>query len=246
VEAPPRHRRDSICITRRYFRNKLQDVYGDIGVGGWRNTFDGSFELPEECWRELCKLCERGSREQKSAGRKLLHALDGRSAETDDEGDTPSGFAAWRSFSFSSFSPRARKDTSTSIETTTTASEDDDKPRVEVDEALRRKREQAVLDALWKKKDQKEGTMWRKSSAVRKTSIALQFGVSRGLCDVLLALRGRGYPSEVVSEFGPKPGPRCRDSETRPLSLGEKRGTRRVDGVEGLMMLPDAVFMKIS
>ena len=163
----------------------------------------------------------------------MLHALDGRSAETDDEGDTPSGFAAWRSFSFSSFSPRARKDTSTSIETTTTASEDEDKPRVEVDEALRKKREQAVLDALWKKKDQKEGTMWRKSSAVRKTSIALQFGVSRGLCDVLLALRGRGYPSEVVSEFGPKPGPRCRDSETLPLSLGEKRGTRRVDGVEG-------------
>ena len=132
-------------------------------MGGWRNTFDGTFELEDDCWRELCKLCERGSREQKSAGRKLLHALDGRSAETDDEGDTPSGFAAWRSFSFSSFSPRARKDTSTSIETTTTASEDDDRPRVEVDEALRRKREQAVLDALWKKKDQKEGTMWRKS-----------------------------------------------------------------------------------
>ena len=168
--APSRRRRDSSPsdeaasgITRRYFRNKLQDVYGDIGVGGWRNTFDGTFELEDDCWRELCKLCERGSREQKSAGRKLLHALDGRSAETDDEGDTPSGFAAWRSFSFSSFSPRARKDTSTSIETTTTASEDDDRPRVEVDEALRKKREQAVLDALWKKKDQREGTMWRKS-----------------------------------------------------------------------------------
>ena len=135
----------------------------DTDMGGWRNTFDGTFELEDDCWRELCKLCEKGSREQKSAGRKLLHALDGRSAETDDEGDTPSGFAAWRSFSFSSFSPRARKDTSTSIETTTTASEDEDKPRVEVDEALRKKREQAVLDALWKKKDQREGTMWRKS-----------------------------------------------------------------------------------
>ena len=191
VETPSRRRRDSICITRRYFRNKLQDVYGDIGVGGWRNTFDGTFELEDDCWRELCKLCERGSRGQKSAGRKLLHALDGRSAETDDEGDTPSGFAAWRSFSFSSFSPRARKDTSTSIETTTTASEDDDRPRVEVDEALRRKREQAVLDALWKKKDQKEGTMWRKSSAVRKSSIALQFWVCCGLSEVFLSIPGR-------------------------------------------------------
>ncbi len=28
---------------------------------------------------------------------------------------------------------------------------------------------------------------------------------------------------------------------TRPLSLGEKRGTRRVDGVEGSTTLPDAV-----
>ena len=74
------------------------------------------------------------------------------------------------------------------------ASEDDDKPRVEVDEALRKKREQAVLDALWKKKDQREGTMWRKSSAVRKTSIALQFGVSRGLNAVACTPR-RSCPS---------------------------------------------------
>merc|ERR1719146_25951 len=36
-------------------------------------------------------------------------------------------------------------------------------PKVEVDDEVRKKREQAVLDALWKKKDQKEGTMWRKS-----------------------------------------------------------------------------------
>ena len=37
---------------------------------------------------------------------------------------------------------------------------------------------------------------------VRKSSSsALQFGVSRGLSDVLLALRGRMYLSEVVSKF---------------------------------------------
>ena len=57
---------------------------------------------------------------------------------------------------------------------------------------------------------------------VRK-STPLQFGVSRGRSEVLLAPRGRVYLSEIVSEFGPKPGPRCR--ETRLLSLGEKRGT---------------------
>ena len=43
-----------------------------------------------------------------------------------------------------------------------------------------------------------------------QTSSALQF-------EVWLALRGRGYPSEVVSEFGPLRGPRCRDSETHWL-----------------------------
>ena len=37
-----------------------------------------------------------------------------------------------------------------------------------------------------------------------QTSSALQFGASRGVREVWLALRGRGYPSEVVSEFGPK------------------------------------------
>ena len=69
----------------------------------------------------------------------------------------------------------------------------------------------------------------------------LQFGLSRGLSEVLLSILGRGYRSEVVSEFEPKTWPRCRDRETRPLSVGEKRGTRRVDGVEGSTTLPDAV-----
>ena len=36
-----------------------------------------------------------------------------------------------------------------------------------------------------------------------QSSSALQFGVSRGRSEVWLALRGRGYQREVVSEFGP-------------------------------------------
>ena len=62
--------------------------------------------------------------------------------------------------------------------------------------------------------------------------------------EVLLSGYGRGYPSEIVSKFEPKTLPRCRDSETRPLSLGEKWGTRRVDGVEGSTTLSDAVDAK--
>ena len=50
---------------------------------------------------------------------------------------------------------------------------------------------------------------------VRKSSSsALQFWVCCGLSEVLLSVLGRVYPSEVVSEFGPLRGPRCRDSET--------------------------------
>ena len=56
----------------------------------------------------------------------------------------------------------------------------------------------------------------------KSTSRTLQFVVSRGRSEVLLAPVGRVYQRNVVSEFEPKPGPRCRDSETRPLSLGEK------------------------
>jgi hypothetical protein len=48
------------------------------------------------------------------------------------------------------------------------------------------------------------------------------------------------YPSEVVAAF------ELKTSVPRWLSLGEKWLTRRVDGVEGLMMLPDAVFMEIT
>ena len=48
-----------------------------------------------------------------------------------------------------------------------------------------------------------------------KVQLVLQFGVSRGLREVLLAPVGRVYLSEIVSEFGPLRGPRRRDSETR-------------------------------
>ena len=48
-----------------------------------------------------------------------------------------------------------------------------------------------------------------------QSSSALQFVVSRGLREVLLAPVGRVYQRDVVSEFGPKTWPRCRDSETR-------------------------------
>ena len=48
-----------------------------------------------------------------------------------------------------------------------------------------------------------------------KVQLVLQFGVSRGLREVLLAPVGRVYLSEIVSEFGPLRGPRRRDRETR-------------------------------
>ena len=56
-----------------------------------------------------------------------------------------------------------------------------------------------------------------------------------------MCTRGTSWPSLSLSR-----GPRRRDRETRPLSLGEKRRTRRVDGVEGSTTLPDAVFTKIT
>ncbi len=46
-----------------------------------------------------------------------------------------------------------------------------------------------------------------------KVQLVLQFGFSRGLREVLLAPVGRVYQRNVVSEFGPKTRPRCRDSE---------------------------------
>ena len=46
-----------------------------------------------------------------------------------------------------------------------------------------------------------------------QSSSALQFVVSRGPRDVLLAQLGRLYQRDVVSEFGPKTWPRCRDSD---------------------------------
>jgi hypothetical protein len=59
-----------------------------------------------------------------------------------------------------------------------------------------------------------------------REEIKLQhFGVSRGRSEVMLALRGRLYQKDVVSKFEPKPGPRCRDSETH-WSMSTQATTR--------------------
>ena len=47
--------------------------------------------------------------------------------------------------------------------------------------------------------------------ATARKSTPLQFGVSRGRSEVLFSGYGRGYLSEIMSEFGTKPGPRCRE-----------------------------------
>jgi hypothetical protein len=73
--------------------------------------------------------------------------------------------------------------------------------------------------------------------------------VSRGRSEVRLAPVGRLYQRVVVLEFELKTWPWCRDSETRvtrPLARGEKRGTRRIDGVEGSTTLSTTIDAKIS
>ena len=45
-----------------------------------------------------------------------------------------------------------------------------------------------------------------------QTSSALQFGVSRGVGVVLLSPLVRVHQRDLVSEFEPKPGPRCRET----------------------------------
>ena len=60
-------------------------------------------------------------------------------------------------------------------------------------------------------------------ATVRK-STPLQFGVSRGRSEVLLSGCGRVYLSEIVSEFGPKTWPRCRDNLTRWLISTQAHG----------------------
>jgi hypothetical protein len=59
-----------------------------------------------------------------------------------------------------------------------------------------------------------------------KLQFVLQSGVARGRSEVFLSIYGRVHRSANLSKFGPLRGPRRRDRETR-------RGTRRVDGVDG-------------
>ena len=53
------------------------------------------------------------------------------------------------------------------------------------------------------------------NSGPAEVQVVLQLGVSRGRSEVLLSGYGRVDLSAVVSEFGPKTWPRCRDSETQ-------------------------------
>ena len=52
-----------------------------------------------------------------------------------------------------------------------------------------------------------------------QSSSALQFGVSRGRSAAWLSGYGLNYQREVVSEFGPRPGPWCRDSNLTHWSM---------------------------
>ncbi|KAH8061580.1 hypothetical protein JL721_8807 [Aureococcus anophagefferens] len=77
-----------------YFEKELKEVYGDIGVGGWRNRDDGSFELAEDEWRKLCKICDQGTKDQKTTGRKLVAAFNPeldkrRGSKGGDDDDAP-------------------------------------------------------------------------------------------------------------------------------------------------------------
>ena len=47
-------------------------------------------------------------------------------------------------------------------------------------------------------------SLWRETCGDIKVQLVLQFEVCCGLGEVLLSILGRGYLSEVVSEFGPK------------------------------------------
>ena len=58
-------------------------------------------------------------------------------------------------------------------------------------------------------------------------SSAVQFGVSRGPSEVLLALRGRVYQRDIMSEFELKTWPRCRDSDATALTQREVRNASR-------------------
>ena len=63
-----------------------------------------------------------------------------------------------------------------------------------------------------------------------KVQRVLQFVVCWGLREVLLSGYGRGYLSEVVSEFGPLRGPRRRDNLTHWLISTQVQVLWRVDG----------------
>ena len=58
-----------------------------------------------------------------------------------------------------------------------------------------------------------------------QSSSALQFVVSRGLREVLLARLGRLYQKDAVSEFGSKTWPRCRDNLTHLLISTQANST---------------------
>ena len=126
-----------------YFASRIREIYGDVGVGGWRNRSSGAFEFSEEAWRQLCGLCEQGTTDQKAAGRKLLAALDGAAHEPDMSSRRSSG----------------RRRRSSFIGGIMGGDDDLD------DESYLARRRDGVLSALWKKKDQKEGRMWHASSA---------------------------------------------------------------------------------
>ena len=74
------------------------------------------------------------------------------------------------------------------------------------------RRNDVSSDDSMRQKCKPQSTCTSQTCVEIKVQLVLQFGVSRGLREVLLAPVGRVYLSEIVSKLEPKTWPRCRNN----------------------------------
>jgi len=58
-----------------FFEDKLKEIYGDIGIAGWRNSETGEFEFEDADWRRLCKLARNINKLARKAADTLEEAM---------------------------------------------------------------------------------------------------------------------------------------------------------------------------
>lgn len=169
-----------------FFEEMLKDIYGDIGISGWRNTDTSEFEFEDADWRKLCKIARTltFNKMAKKAADLLENAMKEQD-EAEKHFESREGHVDEKTSASKGPSQRQRA-------------------AVAVDLTPWRKQ---LLRSMWREKDQYKDRMWRPSDITYNTAqknkvMADRRRAEKGLNDTKRPVYTPNWSSDLIYTSG--------------------------------------------